>query len=130
MINSCIIQQYGMQLITRYAFIGMIVTSSIFIVMCMIQPVVSFLLFMVYTVIIFFCIGMLLGNLRAIAMEPMGHIAGTASSVIGTVSSVISLVIGSLIGLSYNGSLFPLIIGFLATASVGLMLQLWLERSK
>ena len=130
MINSCIIQQYGMQLITRYAFIGMIVTSSIFIVMCMIQPVVSFLLFMVYTVIIFFCIGMLLGNLRAIAMEPMGHIAGTASSVIGTVSSVISLVIGSLIGLSYNGSLFPLIIGFLATASAGLMLQLWLERSK
>ena len=45
-------------------------------------------------------------------MEPMGHIAGMASAIIGAVSSAISLVLGTCIGLAYNNSLQPVTLGF------------------
>jgi len=48
------------------------------------------------------------------AMEPVGHIAGTASSIQGFITSVGAVIVGSLIGQSYNGTTYPLAIGYLA----------------
>jgi DHA1 family bicyclomycin/chloramphenicol resistance-like MFS transporter len=66
--------------------------------------------------------GLMFGNLNAIAMEPMGHIAGMASAVIGAVSSMISLGLGTLIGQSYDGTLTPVTAGFLALNILSLLI--------
>lgn len=60
------------------------------------------------------CIGLCGSNFGAMAMEPVGHIAGSASSVQGFITSVGAVAVGSLIGQSFDGSTLPLAIGYLA----------------
>jgi DHA1 family bicyclomycin/chloramphenicol resistance-like MFS transporter len=63
-------------------------------------------------------------------MEPMGHIAGIASAVIGATSSAISMVIGTIIGQFYDGTLIPIATGFVTLNIVSLGLMLYAEKSK
>ena len=72
----------------------------------------------------FFGIGLLFGNLTALAMQPLGHIAGTGAAVVGGLSTLISLALGTVIGQSYDDTVVPLVFGFavlsvLAMAAIG-----------
>lgn len=69
-----------------------------------------------------------MGNLNAMAMEPMGHIAGMAASVIGGVSTVVAALIASPVGLLFDGSVTPLIGAVLVFAGIGLALMLHMAR--
>ena len=60
---------------------------------------------MAFLIPIFFLFGFLFGNMNALALTPMGHIAGTASAVIGTTSIIIAIPIGSIIAYYYKGPL-------------------------
>ena len=60
---------------------------------------------MTFLIPIFFLFGFLFGNMNALALTPMGHIAGTASAVIGTTSIIIAIPIGSIIAYYYKGPL-------------------------
>ena len=62
---------------------------------------------MTYLMVAFFGVGLLFGNLNTLAMEPLGHIAGTGAAVVGATSMLISLVLGTSIGQSYNGTVLP-----------------------
>lgn len=77
--------------------------------------------FMAYMLATFFCSGLLFGNLNALAMAPMGHIAGVAAAVIGSLSSIVSIAIGTPIGRAYNGTVVPLIAGFALLYSAALV---------
>jgi DHA1 family bicyclomycin/chloramphenicol resistance-like MFS transporter len=59
------------------------------------------------------CIGLCGSNFGAMAMEPVGHIAGTASSIQGFITSVGAVAVGSAIGQSYDGTTWPLAVGYL-----------------
>jgi DHA1 family bicyclomycin/chloramphenicol resistance-like MFS transporter len=78
---------------------------------------------MTYLLLVFFCIGILFGNFNALAMEPLGHIAGVGAAVVGTVSNVLAFGLGTLLGQAYDGSVRPLVAGFavLGMASAGCM---------
>ena len=128
LVNSRIVRRYGMQIIARYGFIGMALSSAVIVSVDFFQPALPLPVFMVYGLITFFCMGLLFGNLNAVAMEPMGHIAGIASAVIGSFSSAISLIIGSIIGMLFNMTLIPLCLGFFLTAVAGLLTQTWVDR--
>ena len=69
---------------------------------------------MIYLAAMFFCLGILFGNLNALAMEPLGHIAGVAASVVGSISLLIAAILGTLIGQYFDGTLLPLVAGFAA----------------
>lgn len=77
-----------------------------------------------------FCFGLVAGNFGSMAMEPMGHIAGTASSVQGFISTIIGALLGFAIGQSFNGTTVPLTLGFAVLSVVGLMLVLWAEKGQ
>jgi DHA1 family bicyclomycin/chloramphenicol resistance-like MFS transporter len=87
-------------------------------------------MFLIYAGILFFTIGLMFGNLNAIAMEPMAHVAGIASAVIGSVSSLISMVLGAVIGQLYNNTLIPIVLGFLLLNSLSLCIIMYAERGK
>jgi len=70
--------------------------------------------------ICFFCNGLLFGNFSARAMEPVGHIAGVASAVIGSVSGLLALALGTLFGRAYDGTVLPLVGGFTASGLLAL----------
>ncbi|NOR61838.1 MAG: Bcr/CflA family drug resistance efflux transporter, partial [Rhodobacteraceae bacterium] len=63
-------------------------------------------------VLSFFSVGLVFGNVNALAMEPMGANAGIAAAIIGAVSTVLAVAIGVPLGLLYNGSTLPLVAGF------------------
>ena len=79
---------------------------------------------MVMCLALFFCIGVLFGNLNSIAMEPLGHVAGTAASVIGSVTTLLAVVLSFLIGKAYDGSLFPMALGFVGLTTFSVLLTL------
>jgi hypothetical protein len=51
-------------------------------------------------------------NFNSIAMEPLGAIAGTASSTLGFAQTVGGGLVGALIGQAYDGTVFPLAAGY------------------
>ncbi|MEM9756924.1 MAG: multidrug effflux MFS transporter [Pseudomonadota bacterium] len=61
-----------------------------------------------WTVTVFAMLGFTIGNLNALALEPLGHIAGLATSLMGAVSTVVGAAIGAGIGQLYNGTAVPL----------------------
>ncbi len=69
-------------------------------------------------------------NFNAIAMVPMGHIAGTASSVIGAVQLAGGAALGSLIDRLYNGTLLPLTLAYVLCGTTALLLVRWAERGR
>jgi len=70
----------------------------------------------------FFFIGVIFGNINAMAMEQLGHVAGSAAAVIGTSSTLMAVVLGFLVGNAYDGTLYPLAIGFAVLTSICVLL--------
>jgi DHA1 family bicyclomycin/chloramphenicol resistance-like MFS transporter len=85
---------------------------------------------MVFLLASFFCVGFLFGNLNAIAMTPMGHIAGTASAVVGALSTFLSVPIALVIGRLYNDTTLPLVGGFALLSAASLLIMRWANRAK
>ena len=82
---------------------------------------------MAYMMAILFCFGIMYGNLNAMAMEPLGHIAGVGAAVMGALSTLISVPCGILIGLSYNGTVIPVISGFTISGILIVIVMHWIE---
>jgi len=71
------------------------------------------------------CFGLVGSNAGALAMEPLGHIAGTASALQGLISTIGAALIGLLIGQMFNGTTVPLVIGFVVCGAIGLVIAWW-----
>jgi len=78
----------------------------------------------------FLCLGLVFGNFNALAMEPLGHIAGIGAAVVGTITTLMSLTLGTLIGQSYNGTVLPLIGGFAVLGLASLAMMRWAEAGR
>lgn len=84
-------------------------------------------IFMAYLMMTFFCVGVLFGNLNALAMEPLGQVAGIGAAVVGAISTLISTLLGTLIGQSYNGTILPLVIGLVVLSGLSGVVVRWSE---
>ncbi len=122
LINARLVVRLGMRFLCILGLGMTVLTSAVFLAYCLIREPGLWLL-MAYLMVTFFCTGILFGNISALAMEPLGHVAGLASSLIGSVQTLISLFLGYLIGYAYDGSVVPLVMGFflLGTLAFGLM---------
>ena len=69
-------------------------------------------LFMIYLASVFMCVGVLFGNLAALAMEPLGHIAGVGAAVVASLTTLVSVPFGILIGQQFDGTMYALIAAF------------------
>jgi DHA1 family bicyclomycin/chloramphenicol resistance-like MFS transporter len=77
----------------------------------------------------FFAIAFLFGNTRALAMEPIGHIAGIGAAINGFVSTIMAVPIATLIGSFINTTALPLFIGFFVCGVIALLLIQYLNFS-
>jgi len=111
--NSRWVYKYGMEKICHTSLLVMVGTTTIFLPISLLfggHP--PLILLISYLLIVFFCCGLLFGNFNTMAIHPLGHIAGAASSVIGCLQTLLSASLGATIGYLYNGTINPLIIGF------------------
>ena len=82
-------------------------------------------LFTVYLLAIFFAFGLLFANLNALAMEPLGHLAGVGSSVVSSLSVFVAVPLGTLVGLSFDGTMYTQIAAFAVFGGGGLAAMRW-----
>jgi MFS transporter, DHA1 family, multidrug resistance protein len=119
LVNSRLVERLGMHYICQMGVRTIIVSSALF--LCVhLFVVIQLWMFLIYGAVLFFAFGLIFGNLNAIAMEPMGHIAGIASATIGAVSSILSMSLGTFIGQLYNNTLIPVTSGFMLLGIVSL----------
>ncbi len=113
-VNGKLVMRFGMKKMVRAAVLAIVVISIIFFALMstiFINP--SLTVFMVYLLSTVFFVGILFGNLNSMAMEPLGHMAGIGAAIVGSVSTFISVPFGTYIGMQYDGTVEPLVFGFL-----------------
>ena len=86
--------------------------------------------FIVMQGLIMACFGLASASFGSLAMQPLGHVAGTASSVQGTISTVVGALLGTTIGQSFDGTVVPLVGGFAAFGIIALVIVLATERGR
>jgi DHA1 family bicyclomycin/chloramphenicol resistance-like MFS transporter len=127
-VNGKLVMRFGMHRLTRRALYAVTALSWLFLLLSGLfggHPPLA--LFMAVFVGWFFCIGIVFGNINAMAMEPLGHVAGSAAAVIGTATTLMAVGLGYLVGGAYNGTLLPMAIGFALLTSIASVLTAWYE---
>lgn len=120
--NSQLVVKFGMRKIVHFAMLSFVLISLVFIILFSSVNNPSIEILLGFFVLQFFTIGFLFGNLRALAMEPMGHIAGIGSALNGFISTVMAVPIANYIGNFVIDSVTPLFVGFLICGLVSLAL--------
>lgn len=90
----------------------------------------NFYLLLVYFALVFFGLGILFGNINALALRPLGHIAGIGGSFISSVQTLISVVVGSFIGNWYDQTVTPLVASFLFLGIISVAILLFSNSEK
>ncbi|MEN8933331.1 multidrug effflux MFS transporter [Planktotalea arctica] len=131
-LNAMLVVRFGMRLLILISFGAQIVFSALMLLIAFIQPAdaLYFAAFVLWQTSIFFMAGMTLGNLNALAMEPVGHIAGLAASIIGGVSTVLAIFIAAPVGLLFDGTPVPLAAATFIACMIGTALMLKLRRDE
>ncbi len=130
-INSKLVMRFGMLRLARLAFFVQ-TGLSLLISLIWIGGLTGDSLFPFYIVwqtSVFFQTAMTLGNLNALAMEPMGHMSGIAGSVIGCIATITGAIMAIPFGQAFDGTLLPLSLGALL-ASFGAFLTLSLLKQR
>lgn len=126
--NSTLVMRFGMRFLVRTSLLVIFTLSLVvFGITIFFVEQLPFWAFMAYIMLSFFCVGVLFGNLNSLAMEPLGKAAGIGSAIVGSLSTLISVVLGTLIGQSYNGTTSPLIIGLMLLTGLSLIVVRWAE---
>ncbi len=123
-LNGHLVIRHGMRKLAVRSLMALCLLSAGFLVVLVQMPGEAPLWsFMAWGGAAFFCLGVVFGNVNALAMEPFGHIAGIAAALIGSFTTLLSMLLGGLIGQFYDGTLIPLVGGFafLGLASLGAM---------
>lgn len=129
LVNSRLVERLGMRPISHAALIAFVLVSVTHAVIAMLGPV-PFPLFYALVILAFFAIGFQGPNYNAIAMEPLGALAGSGAALIGFASSFVSASIGGLVARQFDGSVTPIFIGHAVVGSLALITILITERGK
>ena len=110
--NSRLVERLGTRLISQSAVLALITLSVIHVIVIEagLETLTSYIVFQALSMT---CIGLCGSNFGAMAMEPVGHIAGTASSLQGFITSLGAVAVSLVIGQSYSGTTLPLAVGYL-----------------
>ena len=129
-VNARLVRRLGMRKLIDAAFRTQTILSSMMLVLWMLgalQGTIGFAIFMLWVFSLFFMAGMTIGNLTALAMEPVGHIAGTAASVISALATIGSVVFAGIVGQFYDGTLLVMIFGVAGFSIAGTIVVLQLK---
>ena len=111
-LNSRFVERFGMWRIAFFAAIAYTTISLLYVIFFSSGKNPNIFILFTFFALQFFSVGFLFGNLRALAMEPLGHIAGIGAAINGFVSTVMAVPIADIIGSYVKTSVLPLFIGF------------------
>jgi DHA1 family bicyclomycin/chloramphenicol resistance-like MFS transporter len=128
LVNARLVMRLGMRFLVRRSLFVIIGLSILALgITLLLGGRAPLWLFMAYIMVTFFCVGILFGNQNSLAMEPLGHLAGIGAAVVGSLSTLISMPLGTIIGQSYNGTVLPLIVGISLLSGLCILAVRWAE---
>lgn len=128
-LNSRIVGRLGMRVISHGALVGFLLVAAVMLAAVKLQ-MLPLPLFMLLSALMMFTFGLMMANFTALAMEPHGHIAGTASSLYGSITTLLGIGVGMAIGQSYDGTLLPFSTGFFLSALAALAIAAVTEKGR
>ncbi|QGZ94161.1 multidrug effflux MFS transporter [Terricaulis silvestris] len=128
-LNSRIVVRHGMRRISHTMTLWFTAMGFVFTALTLTTGV-SFLAFMVLLALTFSVIGLTSSNFNALAMEPMGRVAGSASAVFGAMTSAGGAALGALIARAFDGTVGPFALGLFLAGLATLGAVLWTERGR
>ncbi|MEC8575596.1 MAG: multidrug MFS transporter, partial [Pseudomonadota bacterium] len=130
LINASVVVRLGMRRMVTWALSGQIGLSALMLLLesLHLPNDTMFGLFVAWQTSVFFMAGLTLGNLNAMAMEPMGHIAGMAASIVGGVSTIFAAAAAATVGLLFDGSIAPLTGAILLMVALAFLIMLHMAR--
>jgi len=126
-LNGVLVLKYGMEKLITVALISFFVVSAVYVGLFCNSPNPDVRILLLFFALQFFSIGFLFGNVRAMAMEPVGHIAGIAAAVTGFISTIMAVPISIYIGRFIADTALPLFIGFSVCAALAICLLMYLK---
>lgn len=129
-INGRLVVRIGMRPIVGRALFLQVAATALFVAALGLgtAPETEVWIYFVWTVSVFMLMGFTIGNLNALALEPLGHVAGLAASIMGSLSTIAGALVGGLIGQLYDGTALPLALGVAALAGIGGLIMLRMPR--
>lgn len=125
-LNAALVMRLGMRRLATWAYGAQAAVSLTFLAQWIFLPLpepLGFFAFFAYMSAAFFMVGLTFGNLNALAMEPLGHIAGLAAAVIGSLSTMGAVLIAVPVGQSYDGTPVPLVAGVAICSGIAFLLM-------
>ena len=124
-VNGRLVMRYGMRRLSAIAATAIaLVSTAAWLGLFSVDGLFPFWLFMAYFLFVFMCVGLLFGNLNALAMEPLGHIAGVGAAVVASLATLISVPLGGIVGQSFDGTLYAQV-GAFAVFGAGMLVAIW-----
>ncbi|MRG55890.1 Bcr/CflA family efflux MFS transporter [Phyllobacterium sp. SYP-B3895] len=130
-LNSRLVGRFGMRRLSHGALLSFLAVNGFWLLLTILGPnPTPFPIYLLLFALAMFQFGWIGSNFNALAMEPLGHVAGTASSVLGFMSTAGGGIVGAVIGQAFNGTTLPLVAGFFVLSLIGLVFVLIAERGR
>ncbi|WP_087003738.1 multidrug effflux MFS transporter [Rhizobium sullae] len=130
-LNSRFVGKFGMRRLSHGSLLGFLAVNTLWMIVQVVGPQpMPFVLFIGFFGIAMFQFGWIGSNFNSLAMEPLGHVAGTASSVLGFMSTIGGALIGAAIGQAFDGTALPMVSGYFAVSIIGLVFVLIAEKGR
>jgi DHA1 family bicyclomycin/chloramphenicol resistance-like MFS transporter len=128
-LNARFVGRLGMRVISHSALVGFVAVAGTLLIAAKLQAL-PLVLFVGLASLMMFAFGLMFANFTSLAMEPQGHIAGTASSLYGSITTLLGIAIGTTIGQDYDGTLLPFATGFFLCTLASLSVVLITEKGR
>ena len=128
LVNGRLVMKHGMRRLLKAATLAVTLVAVVAWVLAFaFEGLPPFWLFMAYLMTHFFCMGMVFGNLNALAMRPLGHMAGVGAAVVASLTAFIGVPLGTLVGQSFDGTMYAQIGAFAVAGAATLAVTSWAE---
>lgn len=128
-LNARLVGRIGMRVMSHGALVGFLAVAAVMFTAAKLGALPLWL-FMGLSALLMFTFGLMIANFTALAMEPQGHIAGTASSLYGSITTLLGIGIGVVIGQAYDGTVLPFAAGFLLCTLATLAIVVVTEKGR
>ncbi|WP_304614714.1 multidrug effflux MFS transporter [Paracoccus sp. (in: a-proteobacteria)] len=125
-LNATFVMRFGMRRIAKWAYVMQTIVSGLALTLILsgvLPQGLEFPVFFFWAVSVFFMAGVTFGNLNALALQRMGHIAGMAASIVAAISTLAAVLIAAPVGLLYNGTAIPAITATLICSGLAWVLM-------
>jgi len=125
--NGTLVIRFGMLKLATIFTIALTFISLLYVILFYGESNPSFAILLLFFVLMLFCIGFIFGNINALAMQPIGHIAGIGAALFGFVGTVMAVPIATFIGRFIDVTALPLFAGFAICGGISLLLIQYLK---